>query len=202
MNEKEINTAIVSSCVVIFAFFLGITIVYYSITLSKELECQPVVQTDTIVETVIDTTNYFDLAIDHLKESEGLRLIAYKCPAGYKTIGYGHRVYESDAFITSDTISLETAEWVLREDLSFFYRRVNDILIDYPKNKRVALSLFAFNFGYKGLLDSKLTELCIKKKPIGHIIMKYVHYKSNNKYIHSERLYKNRLFELDMYNIN
>ena len=49
-----------------------------------------------------------------IKQFEGCRLIAYKCPAGVWTIGYGHTAGVKEG----DCITQETAEAYLRDDLS------------------------------------------------------------------------------------
>lgn len=48
-----------------------------------------------------------------IKQFEGCRLKAYKCPAGVWTIGYGHTAGVKEG----DIITQETAESYLRNDL-------------------------------------------------------------------------------------
>ena len=52
--------------------------------------------------------------IDFIKKAEGCSLIAYKCPAGVLTIGYGH----TKDVKSGDKITQYQAEQFLREDLA------------------------------------------------------------------------------------
>lgn len=60
-----------------------------------------------------------ELAKPITKQCEGLRLIRYLCPAGYPTIGYGHRCAPNQPPITS-----ELAERLLDADLLGAYTAV------------------------------------------------------------------------------
>ncbi len=48
-----------------------------------------------------------------IRQFEGLRLTAYRCPAGVWTIGYGHTSGVTEGM----TISVEQAEDLLRQDI-------------------------------------------------------------------------------------
>jgi lysozyme len=52
--------------------------------------------------------------IDHIKRCEGCSLIAYRCPAGVLTIGYGH----TKDVKPGDKITQYQAEEFLKEDLA------------------------------------------------------------------------------------
>lgn len=52
--------------------------------------------------------------IEHIKKCEGCSLIAYKCPAGVLTIGYGH----TKDVKSGDKITQYQAEQFLKEDLA------------------------------------------------------------------------------------
>lgn len=62
-----------------------------------------------------------DKLIEQVKFEEGLRLNAYFCPAGFKTIGYGRNL-EADPYfegnVIPDTITQEEAEIILVHDLN------------------------------------------------------------------------------------
>ena len=51
-----------------------------------------------------------------LKRHEGLRLHAYSCPTGHKTIGYGHNL-EAHGQLHIDECTMEQAEAWLDEDI-------------------------------------------------------------------------------------
>lgn len=78
---------------------------------------------------------------------EGLRTVAYLCPAGIPTIGYGHikNVH------LGDTITRDEAETLLKIDLKAFENHVNEVNEKYNynfnENEFSALVSFAFNVG-------------------------------------------------------
>jgi lysozyme len=67
-----------------------------------------------------------DYALQRLKEFEGLRLEAYKCPAGVWTIGVGHTgEVDGEPVGRGMLISQAKAMELLREDVKRFERYVN-----------------------------------------------------------------------------
>lgn len=89
-----------------------------------------------------------------IKNFEGLRLKAYKCPAGVLTIGYGHTKNVN----INDVITLEQANLYLLQDLKGTIFCVNeyDKIYNFTQNEFDALCSFTFNCG-KGNLN-KLTN--------------------------------------------
>lgn len=87
--------------------------------------------------------------INLIKEFEGVRLTAYKCPAGQWTIGYGHTkgVYQGM------TISQAQANSFLAQDIAEFEGYVNrqSMSFDPNQNQFDALVSFSFNLGSKNL---------------------------------------------------
>lgn len=81
-----------------------------------------------------------------IKESEGLSLKAYKCPAGVWTIGYGHtgRDVKKGMVITE-----EKATDLLRSDIARFERDVSyyNKIYKFTSNEFSALVSFAYNIG-------------------------------------------------------
>lgn len=80
-----------------------------------------------------------------IKQFEGCRLKAYKCPAGVWTIGYGHTAGVKEG----DTITQETAESYLRNDLVTYEKAVMnyDGIYHFNQNQFDALVSFTYNCG-------------------------------------------------------
>lgn len=80
-----------------------------------------------------------------IKQFEGCRLTAYKCPAGVLTIGYGHTA----GVKAGQTITQAQADKMLVEDVERFERNVNKYYDKYRWNQNEfdALVSFAFNLG-------------------------------------------------------
>lgn len=91
--------------------------------------------------------------IDLVKEFEGFRSEAYRCPAGKWSIGYGH----TKGVSRDSQVSLEEAEELLMEDLREAGARVS-LLVHVPLNDNqfAALVSFTFNVGPLALLQSTL----------------------------------------------
>lgn len=105
-----------------------------------------------------------------IKNFEGLRLKAYKCPAGVPTIGYGH----TKNVKMGDVITLEQANLYLLQDLkgSIFCVNEYDKIYNFTQNEFDALVSFTFNCG-KGNL-TKLTGKGTRSKAlIGQKILAY-----------------------------
>ena len=72
--------------------------------------------------------------LDLIKREEGLRLVSYVCPAGYPTIGYGHRIpsmhhpaiteADADALLAFDVGIAERLALKLAPNLSVYPRRL------------------------------------------------------------------------------
>lgn len=87
--------------------------------------------------------------IDLIKQFEGLRLTAYKCPAGVYTIGYGHtRGVKRGMKITE-----EEASAYLAADLRNSEKAVEryDSIYHWTQNEYDALVSFTFNCGATNL---------------------------------------------------
>lgn len=109
--------------------------------------------------------------IEMIKKFEGLRLHAYKCPAGVYTIGYGH----TGSVAPNMKISKETAEKFLIDDLKKFENHVNEYNVKYKyrftQNQFDALVSFAFNIGNIKQLTANGTR---NKKTIAEKMLLYV----------------------------
>lgn len=80
-----------------------------------------------------------------IKQFEGCRLTAYKCPAGVWTIGYGHTAGVKQG----QKITQEQADGLLTEDLQKYEKKVDkyDGRYWWNQNEFDALVSFAFNVG-------------------------------------------------------
>lgn len=88
-----------------------------------------------------------------VKDSEGLRLKAYVCPAGVLTIGYGST---GDHVKPGMVITEARADELLREDLARFEDWVAANCSPATDNQFSALVSFAFNLGNGALKDCTL----------------------------------------------
>ena len=90
-------------------------------------------------------------AVAEIAESEGLSLVAYRCPAGVWTIGWG----ETDGVRPGDTCTKEEADRWLLEDLTERTRAVRELCTVEPSpNELGALVSLAYNIGLGGLAKS------------------------------------------------
>ena len=91
-----------------------------------------------------------------IKQSEGLRLEAYLCPAGVLTIGYGHT--GSDVREGS-RVSREEAENLLTRDLERFEKDILKMVkVELTQNQFDALVSFTYNVGSGALKTSTLLK--------------------------------------------
>ncbi|MCM1045655.1 MAG: peptidoglycan-binding protein [Candidatus Gastranaerophilales bacterium] len=82
--------------------------------------------------------------IDLIKQFEGCRLDAYKCPAGVWTIGYGHTAGVEQG----QKISAAQAEAYLRADLEKYEKKVDKYSkYGWNQNEFDAMVSFAYNVG-------------------------------------------------------
>jgi len=95
-----------------------------------------------------------------VKEFEGCKLNAYKCPAGIWTIGYGNTQYENGKAVKEgDVITLERAEQLLELILIKFIQQVGEIVkSNINQNQKDALTDFAYNCGVGNLKTSTLLK--------------------------------------------
>ena len=96
-----------------------------------------------------------------IKKFEGFKAIAYLCPAGIPTIGYGHTgsdVTKRDVGVK--TISEDEASDLLRQDLKKAEEAVNrKVLVPISQNQFDALISFTYNLGEGSLASSTLLRL-------------------------------------------
>lgn len=92
---------------------------------------------------------------DLIKKYEGLRLKAYKCPAGVWTVGYGH----TRGVTSSTEISQSMADLFLLDDIRPLERYINKLGINFRQGQFDALVSFLFNLG-----EGNFNKSTLKKK--------------------------------------
>lgn len=132
--------------------------------------------------------------LEIIKKYEGCRLVAYRCPAGVLTIGYGH----TGDVKPGDKITQEQANSLLLKDIRKFEKYVNTVnkegVYNFNRNEFSALVSFTFNLGWTNLLQ--LTQDYQRdKKMIGEKMTLYV--KANGKTL--KGLVDRRKAEQDLY---
>ena len=113
-------------------------------------------------------------AYDIIKKYEGLRLEAYRCPAGVLTIGYGHTRGVTEGM----KISSEQADIYLVTDITGAERYLDSLALSLNQNQFDALVSLIFNIGSGNF--SRSTLLCkLKVNPldptIGDEFMRWVY---------------------------
>ena len=87
-----------------------------------------------------------------IKEFEGLRLKAYKCPGGVWTIGYGHTAGVRPEMVITEA----QAEEFLKEDLFSCENAVNNQKLSINQNQFDALVSLIYNIGIGNFQKSTL----------------------------------------------
>ncbi len=101
-------------------------------------------------------------AIDTIKQFEGLRLKAYRCPAGLPTIGYGHLLSRDKNADLSQWPDIDQAEAdrLLAIDAAKSAASVARLITaPLTDNQRAALIDFVFNLGGGNLQASTLRKV-------------------------------------------
>lgn len=98
------------------------------------------------------------MCVGLIKKYEGLRLQAYKCPAGVLTIGYGNTSYPDGTPIKeNDIITKEYAEALLND---YCVREVYPVFGKIPfqltNRQKEAIASLVYNWNAAGFLKSKL----------------------------------------------
>ena len=95
-----------------------------------------------------------------VKEFEGLRLKAYKCPAAVWTIGYGHTSSAGAPIVTPElVITKDEAEETLKRDMAQYEDGVRKLVkVGITQGQFDALVDFAYNAGVGALAKSTLLK--------------------------------------------
>lgn len=139
-----------------------------------------------------------EILIKAIKEFEGCKLTAYKCPAGVWTIGVGHTKNVTPGM----KISEFEATQLLHKDLAVFERCVNELQVTETQGQFDALVDFAFNLGTKNLTTSTLLKRIRAKAPKEEIrtqFMKWTYATVNGRKIQLSGLIKRRKWEYERF---
>ena len=97
---------------------------------------------------------------DLIKQFEGCKLKAYKCPSNLDTIGYGNTFYEDGTKVKpGDVITQERANELLDIIVEDFAKKVKPLIKqNLTNNNFSALVSFAYNAGVGNLKNSTLLK--------------------------------------------
>jgi lysozyme len=136
-----------------------------------------------------------------IKEFEGFSLVAYKCVAGYYTIGYGNRFYLDGTEVReNDKIDFALAEQLLLHTVEDFEKQVR-LLLDglvLPEICIDALVCLAYNIGCNAFAKSTLLKkIKADKNNLDEIEKEWLRWdKANGKVIKGLTNRRKREFEL------
>lgn len=104
--------------------------------------------------------------VNLIKEFEGFRAKAYKCPAGVWTIGYGHTSAAGAPYVKSGmSVTSAQAEQILKNDLGQYEDAViKAIKVDLSPNQFAACVSLCYNIGPANFAKSSVARFCNKKQ--------------------------------------
>lgn len=107
--------------------------------------------------------------LNNIKKMEGLSLIAYKCPAGVWSIGYGNTHYANGIKVKEgDLLSSETeAESLLIMELQRLCRNISScIRVKIEQYQLEALVMLSYNIGLSAVINSSILRKINERKSI------------------------------------
>lgn len=91
-----------------------------------------------------------DQLVDYIKQAEGFRSLAYECPAGKLTVGYGKNIEDLPG------LTEEQASVILQMDLVIAAKEVDSFAPkDIGPNRRAALTAMVFQLGMPTVMKFK-----------------------------------------------
>jgi lysozyme len=93
--------------------------------------------------------------IDLITRFEGFSAVTYICPAGYPTIGYGHRVREPESFTR---LTKKQAALLLVDDVKPIEKFINGRGWNLQQNEFDALVSFIYNVGVGAFKNSSVMK--------------------------------------------
>jgi lysozyme len=135
-----------------------------------------------------------------IEEFEGLRLVAYRCPAGVATIGIGSTYYENGKKVKiGDKISLRRANQLYNFNIIQVERQLENLVkVNLTENQESALTSFLYNVGYGNFKRSRLLEM-INHNPNNPRIQQEFLKWTTSKGVPLKGLKKRRIEELKLY---
>jgi lysozyme len=97
--------------------------------------------------------------LELLKQFEGVSLCPYLCPAGKRTIGYGHVVLPSEEYLLNGLSSNEADALLKRDVLAIESALSNLITVTLAQAQLDALICLAYNIGLQAFENSTLLRL-------------------------------------------
>lgn len=111
---------------------------------------------------VMPAAPWLEPALKIIRQFEGLRLEAYRCPAGVPTIGYGATRLIDAPVCMGDKITQQMAEDLLRNQVENLFAPGLFVLLPLMKtwkpNQQAALVSWAFNVGLGAVEESTLRK--------------------------------------------
>lgn len=111
-----------------------------------------------------------------LKEFEGCKLKAYKCPAGVWTIGIGSTFYENGKKVQAGDVLESEAKAIelLSKTLAGYERSVNIVNVPLNQNEFDALVCLCYNIGAGNFNSSTLVNLLKHGEPRGEVALQFL----------------------------
>ncbi len=134
--------------------------------------------------------------LDFIKQFEAFSEYSYICPAGKKTIGYGHVVLDSEQI--DEPLSEEDGTLILAKDVGKAERAVlRNISVPLSDNQFDALVSFTFNCG-AGALQRSTLRMLVNRQEYEDAAEEFPKWcRANGKIIHG--LLRRRLDEREMF---
>lgn len=111
---------------------------------------------------------WLEPALAIIKKWEGLRLEAYRCPAGVPTVGYGSTRLIDRAVVMGDKITREFAEELLQNQVENLFAPGLFALLPMAKkwkpNQQAAVISWAYNIGLGAVEESTLRKRLLNKE--------------------------------------
>ena len=102
---------------------------------------------------------------DFIKKEEQLKLIAYTCPAGAPTVGWGHVLEARDCLNIGDTITEDRALQFLESDMAKAYQALFRLVhVPLTDKQQTAIVSFIFNLGAGRFQSSTLRQKLNRKE--------------------------------------